>query len=69
MVGGGIFHSSPMMSGVFPYVPSQKETEWKLKGLGFLFVYALQDGFWRGKLSSVSHGPLVLRTDFIVLVS
>lgn len=30
----GIFHASPMARGVFPYVPSQKETEWKIGGGG-----------------------------------
>lgn len=49
----GIFHASPMARGVFPYVPSQKETEWKIGGGVGLLMYVLQDGFWRGKLSSV----------------
>lgn len=35
---GVIFHSSPMMSGVFPYVPSQKETDWKINGVFFVCV-------------------------------
>lgn len=63
---GGVFNTPPMMSGVFPYVHSQKETEWKINVFFSNLCMCLQNEFWRGKLSSAYSWPLGF---VIVLVS
>lgn len=52
---GKIFHLSPMVTGVFSICPFPERDwkEWKINGAFCLFMCVLQNGFWRGKLSSI----------------
>lgn len=63
----GIFHSSPMMNGGFPYVPSQGKDNGKSMGFVCLCMCYRMD-FGKGSLAVFCHSPLVSSADFIVPV-